>query len=479
MTPEGPKEAARDGGQLGASNEPVAAGPAGPKPPPDSDWSPRTAFACMLLVVALGLALRAYVLNAFTPNEIWGDEGDYIARGMELARSGRLEGTARPPGYIFFLSLVVKLSAAPATALRWAQIGLNLVSVVLLYFVARQAVGRRTATLAAALFALYPTFVGYTLLVYSETLYVCLFLAGTLATLRAWSTRAFLTTTLAGVLLGLSALVKPVAAPVTVLLAAGFFVARTGLRGAALRALVLLAAFGATVLPYAWRNYAHYDTAVLVDDSAARTLWHANHIEYRPGFDWSIVDFKKHWDGAKDPTRGVELRRPYAEVLREELAFVASHPGTILRRVPEKIAALWNPTTFPQRTMAFDHVRALPRGSGVALAVSLAISAYYAAVLFLGTLGAFGARSSSVRTYFLLVLAVSLLIHCFMVSMSRYRLPLMPFFAVFAADVLLHWRQRVRWRSWRTRGACVVIGALLLSWWPYLPYVLLEKVRPW
>jgi 4-amino-4-deoxy-L-arabinose transferase-like glycosyltransferase len=440
-----------------------------------SHWSDAALVAAAVVV---GIAIRALVLSHYTPSSLLGDEADYLARGVRLARGGELEGIDRAPGYIFFIAAMAKWSSVPIDAVRWGQIALGALSTVLLFFVARTTFGTRSATAAAWIFALCPTFVGFSQLFYLETLYTCVLLAATLALLRAWETRSVGSTVLSGLLLGASALVKSISLPLALVFAGCWFL-RERPRPAALRSLLFVAAVALVIFPYAWRNHARYGGWVLIDTSVSRTLWHANHIWYRPGFDWGIASLEGHYDGSEIPRDGANPARSHQELLRRELGFALTHPGLVLARIPEKIGAFWNPTSFVQRTLARDDVPKLPRESVGALLASIVISSYYAAVLFLGIIGLLRARRSPLRTCFLAMLGSFVFIHLFMVCQSRYRLALMPFFMIFAADAVLHRRDRPRLGSWRTWTAVALVGAMLVLWWPYLPYVLMQRLEAW
>jgi 4-amino-4-deoxy-L-arabinose transferase-like glycosyltransferase len=437
-----------------------------------------TAVALVVAAVVVGAAIRAFVSSQFTPPSLLGDEADYLARGVRLARSGELDGIDRAPGYIFFLAAMAQLHDVPLVAARWGQILLGAVSTVLLFFVARPAVGTKAATAAVWVFALSPTFIGFSQLFYLETLYTCLLLAATLALLRAWESRSLGSTVLAGALLGASALVKSLSLPLALVLG-GCWLLREKPRSAAPRTALFLAAFALIILPYAWRNHVRYGGWVLIDTSASRTLWHANHIYYRPGFDWGIASLERHYDGSEIPGTGADPAQEHRELLRRELGFVLKHPGLVVARIPEKIGAFWNPTSFVQRALARDDVPKLPRESIGALVVSLVTTGYFAAVLFLGIVGLLHARRSPLRTCFLSMLGTFALVHLFMVCQSRYRLPLMPFFMIFAASAVLGESGRRTLGSWRAWTAAGIVGAVLALWWPYLPYVLMQRLEAW
>jgi hypothetical protein len=230
------------------------------------------------------------------------------------------------------------------------------------------------------------------------------------------------------------------------------------------------------------RNHDRYGGWILIDTSAARTLWHANHIYYRPGYDWAIGRLDAHYDGAPIPDARSTAEDPvgsYRELLSSELAYIARNPVLTLKRLPEKIGAFWNPTTFIQRALARNLVPRVPGQSTTALVASLVITGAYAALLVLGIFGLFHASRSPLRSYFLLLLATFTVVHSVLVCLSRYRLPLLPFLAVFAAYALLNPKECFRMRSPRTWAAVVVLALLAVLWWPYAPFVLMQKLHAW
>ena len=72
-------------------------------PPCRRSGSGWTAVALVGAAVVAGVALRAVVSQHFQPASLWGDEADYLMRGLRLARTGALEGieyrgaTGEPP----------------------------------------------------------------------------------------------------------------------------------------------------------------------------------------------------------------------------------------------------------------------------------------------------------------------------------------------------------------------------------------------
>lgn len=435
-------------------------------------------MAWIILALAAGIAIRLYACLNHAPMSLHGDEAAYYDLGVKLANSGSFHGIARAPGYVFFIGVIAKTINDHHLTVRIAQIALFIPSALLLYFLARSFVGRRGARLTVWLFSLYPTFVAYSVLLFAESLHVCLFLGAALAMVRLWENHFIYAAIVAGVLLGAAALVKSFTLLLVPLFALWCFF-REKPRPAALKAVVLVFSFALTIFPYALRNHLKYGGWVLIDTSAARTLWHANHLNYKPGFDWGVSVSRRHNDGTKMTVEGKGPVQQYYTLLHQELAFVIKNPGLIIKRVPEKIGAFWNPTSFLQRVLAFDLIPGAPRESAQAVALSILTTLSYALVLFAGIFGLMHISPSTLKTYFLLTLCVLFIVHGVMVAQSRYRLVLMPFFMIFASYLFLNPQLLISFTSWRTWAAYCLTAGLLVMWWPYLPFVLLEQVHPW
>jgi hypothetical protein len=142
-----------------------------------------------------------------------------------------------------------------------------------------------------------------------------------------------------------------------------------------------------------------------------------------------------------------------------------------LAGVPKKLGALWNPTSFLHRRIAFGAMRGAPPGSRTALVLGLLTTAFYVLTLALGSAGLVYSRPSELRTFTLLLLLVTLVVHGIFVGISRYRLPVMPFLFLFGAALALD-PTRLRSAPFTRHLLLLATWALLFwSWWPYWPFV--------
>ena len=217
-----------------------------------------------ILLVAFFLRL-GFMLH-FTP-VISGDGCEYIRMGIDLRDGKPLTGSFDWPEtmygtlYPVLIAGVSKLglSAEHAAYLLSLLFGTGLVFAA--FLLARYVYGTRVAYLAAALFAVFPIFIGLSGSVFNETIYLTLWLFGIYWSLRAldsFRARDFL---LAGVFFGLSTLSRPeaFAYPAFIILATGIVALLRkiswlkALRGAAL----LFGAWLILMAPYAVFQHRH------------------------------------------------------------------------------------------------------------------------------------------------------------------------------------------------------------------------------
>jgi 4-amino-4-deoxy-L-arabinose transferase-like glycosyltransferase len=223
-------------------------------------------YKWLVAILLVAFLLRLGFMLQFTP-VISGDGCEYIRMGIELRDGKPLTGSFDWPEtmygtlYPVLIAVVSKLglSAEHAAYLLSLLFGTGLVLAA--FLLARYVYGTRVGYLAAALFAVFPIFIGLSGSVFNETIYLTLWLFGiywSILALDSFRPRDFL---LAGVFFGLSTLSRPeaFAYPVFIILATGIVALfrkiswLKALRGAAL----LFGAWLILMAPYAVFQHRH------------------------------------------------------------------------------------------------------------------------------------------------------------------------------------------------------------------------------
>lgn len=195
-----------------------------------------------------------------------------LAEGTGFAENG--QPTARvAPGYPFFISLIYRARGNFETV-RFAQIFILGGTAVLAYLIARKLVPKKFAILAALNVAVWPYLLLYTQLILTEVLFTFSLVAATysLAKFHAKPTKKI--ALLSGLLLGLAALVRPVA------MFLPLWIIVMGWK----KWLIVLAVFILVLAPWTIRNYMQFNTFITVaggiEDSIKRAY---ERLDYTKG----------------------------------------------------------------------------------------------------------------------------------------------------------------------------------------------------
>src|SRR6185369_5605594 len=178
-----------------------------------------------------------------------------------------------PPVYPYFLALLYGPTGTFETA-RWAQAALGALLVPAVGLAGARAFSPRAGLWAAAVAALYPELVWFSVLFWSETLFMVLLWWGIERLLAADTSEGPGRAVAAGVLWGLAILTRE-----TVLyfvpLAALWLATRPG-SGSRVRAAAFLAVALLVVVPWTYRNWLAFDAFIPVSTAGGQNLFQGN-----------------------------------------------------------------------------------------------------------------------------------------------------------------------------------------------------------
>lgn len=251
-------------------------------------WIVPAAIAVVALVLRVG-AIGAD--SGYRPaNDAF--EYDYLARSISdgdgYPRSGYLlQGgptAVRGPAYPILLGAVYALSGDSLTAGRLAGAVLGMLTVLLIYLLAKRIWGRRVGIVAAALAAVFPPLVLLSRDLLSESLFIPLELGALLCVLNFRRSGGALRWALAaGVLCGLAALTRNTALALLLAVPLGVWTLQPPFQPRALLAPVLVLAIAALALaPWTLRNFAEFGRFVPLTTSTGITAGGVyNNASYR------------------------------------------------------------------------------------------------------------------------------------------------------------------------------------------------------
>lgn len=434
-------------------------------------------------IVATSLVLKLLLLIPAHRVQPINDSADYVSMAMSLASTGQLSALGRPPGYPLALAGVFWLGEQfgfpvsgpsegrgnPLEGLtrldlaRLAQVIWSTITVGLVYLLALECFDTRTALVAAALCAFYPDLVGYSHLLWSETLFILLTVSWVLLLLRGLRRDRLGLAVGAGVALGLSVWMRQTGLFFAALAAVcpwlfGVKPQRRALRFAAAVAL----STALVVLPIAVRNTLVYGHVVLVAPQAGWALLFGAAPDV---FAEARVLRQRQYPSSYelDEAAGARAR----EIIRADPA--AWVYACLTRNVP----GFWHPG-FDGAIM---HLSARAGYGSVptwlARAVIAAIVLSYLAVAILAIAGATLARERRLTILVAGMTATLVCVHAASVAFPRHRLPLMAFATIFAGFLVS--RRRAEWRLLLTRGrVAAALAAVLL----FLTLVASNNLQP-
>jgi 4-amino-4-deoxy-L-arabinose transferase-like glycosyltransferase len=416
---------------------------------------------CLLVIVLVATALRlAWVLYAAREPRGFHDPSLYeifaarIADGHGYTAANGEATTYYPVGYIGALSAVlwlVRLTPIPDNLPMTAAL-FNLVlgvgTVALTFEVGRRLVDNRIGLVAAAVVALWPNLIFHTAVILTETLFIFLVLAALLiiVALPASTPRiGWRRLALFGVILGLSALVRPISLMFLPVLLIVLAVTRAGWRrtfgytGIASLAVVLV------LVPWTIRNVRETSSFVVISTNLGDNLCMSRHADATGAFQSSSACLVRT-RGLKTADHEVEVNRTNIE---RAARFVRDHPATEAKLVFQR----------GYHTVKNDHDGLLASesyGSDPFIpsvwrrVLKLVANAYFFVAFALGVLAvpSFLGRHRPWRQFFLLAAVAIAVQPLIFFGDPRFHVPVLPFVAVLAAVTLI---EIVRIR--RRRGA--------------------------
>jgi hypothetical protein len=405
------------------ASPPMSDVPSGPppqaSPPPARPGSPLPWTAWLAALTAVALAVRALLLLLEPRCGLAGDEASWVALGtQELVPLSPLGNDVvfYPPLYPYFIA-VLQRAFSSLPAVLWVQAAVGALLVPAVARAGRLAFSSRVGLAAAAVVALYPDFVWFSVHFWSETLFVVLLWWAIERVLRSDAASSVGAAAAGGAVWGLATLTR-------------LWLLRDEVRHPALRLSPAVRRAGAfalglvlTVLPWTVRNAVVYRAFIPVSTMGGSNLWQGNvpltHLEVH-------ATLGRYQDPVE---RDREAKRLAWAAIR------ARQPGWIFEKLREQMPEFWK-----AGSEVLDHV--ISRGAcrplrpGEQMALEVAVVGPYLAVLALALVGLARARPGPAAVFLLVLLAAWNAAHVVAYATTRFRLPVLPVVVLFAATAL-------------------------------------------
>ena len=371
------------------------------------------------------------------------------------------------PGYPFLLALheaITGYGAGIKTTQCIASVGI----IVLLFHVARRFANPRAGLWAVWLYALSPTQIFFAQSLWSECLYGGLLLLGVWTFHQSQNVKNTVALKLAvytGLLVGLCVLFRGVATYMLPIFCAALLWRRLSDWTAWKQVMAVVLGAGLMVAPYSTYASKKFDSFMISDRTLGQMMWLGNNDFEPVAFDWgngplSNFAFERHTSVGREPCgskrQPVERDKCQTEAGVE---WIKTHPEEFARRIPLRIAQMFNPHSFLTRHLRWGNMQGLPRWVdeaiiGVNVAWNLVVLWFGAVGLVLYGRRGHGLLISGIWLYH--VAAISLL-----AGLTRYRVPLEPLLMIYAGWFLSEWGQNWRNASAGRRISAVAVGTAM------------------
>ena len=397
------------------------------------------------LVVRLAFVLLEPATHPVGDERTWTDWALNLCSARVQFSPLRIHLIFYPPVYPYFLAVLYRLSGTFETA-RWTQAAVGALLVPAVGLAGARAFSPRIGLWAAAVTALYPDLIWFSVHFWSETVFMVLLWWGIERLLAADAADGLGRAAAAGVLWGVAVLTRETVLYFIPL--AAVWLALPPRAGARARGAAFLAASLLVVAPWTYRNWAVFHAFVPVATAGGQNLFQGNALIERDTT-YEMVD----------AVQGRVAQYHYA--MRMGLQAIRDRqPWWIFEKLRDEMPRLWEADS-----LALVHIKRGaygPVAPALAVAVALLILGPYVVVLALFTLGVTRLRWSRPTVLLVSFFAYYNLIHIVTHGFARYRLPVMPVVFLIAGVGWTAWRQgEVARMSGRARAAAAVVAAVL------------------
>lgn len=356
------------------------------------------------------------------------------SRGFPISKIGNeYTGITRPPGYPLFLALIFNIFGHNYQSVRIIQALLDSLTCLIIFCLGRTVFNSKVGRIAAICYAFYTPPIIFTGLLYTETLFTLILSVSVFFMLLAFKRDNFSYWMLAGLFLGLAALIssRPVLMPFLVL--GALLLSRRPLKESMKSSMIVLFFMIVSISPWTLRNYMATGKFVLLENynQDGTALWLATNP-------YGIMTWGD--DRVKKMVSDMPLNERAGYYQREAWRNLRRYPISYLKNSIKRFTTLWVSSHG-------GHISGLER-SFISLwqdrdwrilylkILLLIINVLFAVFGFTGLwLNRFNYRQGS----FILMLPVFYftILHTFYVSSARLQIPALPFLTIFAASALI------------------------------------------
>lgn len=442
----------------------------------------------IILAILTGVFIRLLIIVLMPDMKLVGDEIAYYRTADKIITAEKAPlNYFRPPLYIYFCVLVLKILGNSANAIRIFQCILEGFTILGVYLVCRRTLGNKTGLWAGWIFALYPDFIVYSHYLWSECLLLFMLVYGILILLELKERPRLYLGVIAGVIWGGLMLLKPYHLYMMPVLLAWFVISfGKERRWIAVKTAIPVLAVSIS-MAFAWSLHISLarGQATIISKIGEVNLWTGTNYFPPPQFDFPYADkdiisgreqYAEHLVGKNKSI--AELKKEFGRT-EGLITFIWKNPKLFISRAGEKFVCLWAPTSLLLRHI-YD-----PRGHKkygdpndmnpiLRIGVSYALIFSTMVILVLALLGIPLSRERYLLGFMLIYALAYMCMICITPSSSRYRIPLMLFAVIYAGFMMsrrAHFKELFR-KHRALIASGIALAAMAILWFFCVPALL-------
>jgi len=433
----------------------------------------------VVLILSFILSL---MLVFVTRHPMLPDSYGYNAIGVNIASGNGYKDNigevtmAREPMYPLFLAVMYKIFGYRYFPVQIVQVGLFLLTVILVYRIAKLTFDRQIALYSMVITALFPTLINYPSYILSETLFTFLTSLLVFSCIKIYFTDKWIYYILTGLVLGASVLCKAIMLPfIFVVICWRLLLGdkrRCNIKNMIIKISVMVLIFITLVVPWMYRNYVNFGSFSLRGGSEEPLC--AKVIKLNYGFE----DFKKAFiftisenlgkrmfpDAIENPRdflfkEDILVREKMLPELREKGYTSKEIKNMMMNEImkrPIKFIAissldLFKMTQFTYLPILIDQEYLIEKITNVRhgvflLSLSRGIFRFLAYLLILFSIIAMWMRKAEWRNLIFLVILVCYtnLIYSLIYGHGRYGVPLIPYYIILSAPAIVMIKEKMK-----------------------------------
>lgn len=347
-----------------------------------------------------------------------------IIRGRGFAEWGPRPTAFAPPVYPYFLAGIFKIFGYHPDVVKIIQAILGGLTCWIIYRMGSLLFEEKVGLVASLIMVFYPDLIALTGYLYTEILYIFVLSLTFLFLMRALLRKGGkFDWFLAGVLLGVSILTRHalILFPIFILILLSCFKAtRVHFKGL----LVFMVVCYAVIIPWIIRNYLCFGEFVPVATGVGATLWVGSYVPHEGEYRYSDTSEKvmEESKGAKSLPEGDKIL--FIKALQNIIRNPGEYGYIVLKKFIRYFYQIYG-----------DIPDGRPRSVNIAVMLALALSYYPVFLLFLTGIVLTRDRWKEFLPIYGLIFYSGIL-YAVTIIVPRYRVPLIPFFILFAASSL-------------------------------------------